>query len=128
MSFVPRCAGFSLTVTLTGRQLTLNLRIKVKWEQRMLIFYVLLHCILFYLILIFLLFVSFIKPLRFSLFPPLPVLHISPFCEDAEASCPFPDAQNTLEGPPHPHPTNNSALMEIFNIACRSPLGAVDGV
>lgn len=55
MSFVPRCAGFSLTVTLTGRKLTLNLRIKVKWEQRMLIFYVLLHCILFYLILIFLL-------------------------------------------------------------------------
>lgn len=97
MSFVPRCAGFPLTVTLTGRQLTLNLRIKVKWEQRMLIFYVLLH-ILFYLILIF--FVSFIKPLRFSLFPPLPVLHISPFCEDADASRLFPDAQNTLEGPP----------------------------
>lgn len=106
MSFVPRCAGFPLTVTLTGRQLTLNLRIKVKWEQRMLIFYVLLH-ILFYLILIFFLFVAFIKPLRFSPFPPLPVLHISPFCEDAEASRLFPDAQNTLEGPPptQPHPT-----------------------
>lgn len=27
----------------------------------------------------------------------------------------------------HPHAANNSALMEMFNIACWSPVGAVDG-
>ena len=40
------------------------------------------------------------------------------FC-DENGLCLFADAQTLV---------NNSALMEIFNIACGSPLGAVDGL
>lgn len=45
-----------------------------------------------------------------------------PLC-DADGSCLFPDAQTLFNVS-----LNNSALMEIFNIACWSPLGAVDGL
>lgn len=82
-----------------------------------------LYWILFYSILIYFLFVAFILPLLSVSLSSSPTSPLGfPLC-DGDGSCLFPDAQTLLTVS-----LNNSALMEIFNIACWSPLGAVDGL
>lgn len=117
MSQVSRCDGISLSDYLMGSHLV---AVKVKQEQHMLIFSctVILNSVLFN-------FHPFSLCFLYSLAGGLPLstrLLIFPFCDD-DGSCLFPDAQRLFTVL-----TNNSALMEIFNIECWSPLGAYDGL
>lgn len=121
-STFPLCWNFPRDA-LTGRHLVSDLAENVKRAQHMLILSctIILNSVLFNFDLFPL---CFLYPLSCVL-PHLPVsswLLIFPLCDD-DGSCLFPDAQTLFMVP-----LNNSALMEIFNIACWSPLGAFDGL
>lgn len=85
--------------------------------------HVLLYWILFYSILIYFLFVSF-----------TPTLSVSPISPSPYGSLSFLSVMVMVHVCFLIHkqlftvPLNNSVLMEIFNIACWSPLGAADGL
>lgn len=114
MSQVSNCAAIPLADSLMGSNLALDLAGNVTQHQHMLIFSctVILNSVLFNFDLFFLS-VSFIPSLAISPTPTLwSRLVVLPFCHD-EGSCLFPDAQTLFMVP-----LNNSALMEIFNIAC----------
>lgn len=125
MSWVLCCAGISLADTLPGSHHALDQTGNVKQEQHMLIFSCtfILNSVLFNFDLFSLCFL-YNLPCGLSLSPPFlsSWLLVCLSCDD-DGSCLFPDAQTLFKVPP-----NNSALMEIFNIACWSPLGAVDGL
>lgn len=114
MSQVSNCAAIPLADSLTGSNLALDLAANMTQHQHMLIFSctVILNSVLFNFDLFFSLCFLYSLSCNFPHPPLWSRLVVLPFCHD-ESSCLFPDAQTLFMAP-----LNNSALMEIFNIAC----------
>lgn len=119
----PRCAGISPADTLAGSRLAFRRGRKCvasATHADIVMYRYIEFCFIQFWSIFSLLPLSSPSPPSLS---PSPTSPLGFPLSDADGSCLFPDAQTLFNVS-----LNNSALIEIFNIACWSPLGAVDGL